>query len=229
MALKSEAKRLGAALLGATALLLAGCGDKEAIEQPNAETAPNIVQPGAPGEASATLSAQEFSELEAPTFVEADVRFMQGMIHHHAQALRMTALVPKRSAGNGIPLLAERMELSQTAEIEQMQRWLKDRDQKVPVLHKAHLHAHGPLAGMLMPGMLTEAQLQRLQRAQGKEFDELFLSFMIQHHQGAVTMVHDLYAAQGGNEPEADAYARHVEADQEIEIARMQQLLAELR
>ena len=210
-------------------LLLAGCGgDKTAVEQPDAATAPNIVQPGAPGEGSSTLSAEEFSKLEAPAFVEADVRFMQGMIHHHAQALRMTALVPKRSAGHGIPLLAERMEISQTSEIELMQRWLKDRGQKVPVLHKAHLHAHGPLAGMLMPGMLTEEQLRRLERARGKEFDELFLTFMVQHHQGAVTMVHQLYAAEGGNEPEADAYARHVEADQEIEIARMQQLLAEL-
>jgi len=229
VALKSQPKRLRVAVSAALALLLAGCGErKDAVEQPNAETAPNIVQAGAPGEGSTTLSAAEFSDLETPRFTEADVRFMQGMIHHHAQALRMTALVPKHSAGMELPLLAERMDLTQTAEIEQMQRWLRDRDQPVPVLHRAHQHAHGPLAGVAMPGMLTEQQLRRLERARGKEFDRLFLTGMIHHHQGALTMVRRLYAEQGGIEPEADAFARHVEADQQIEIDRMQQLLATL-
>ena len=153
---------------------------------------------------------------------------MQGMIHHHAQALRMTALVPKRSGGAELPLLAERMDLTQTSEIEQMQRWLRDRGQQTPVLHRAHLHAHGVGAGLMMPGMLTEGQLRRLARARGERFDELFLTFMIHHHQGALTMVRQLYAAHGGMEPEADAFARHVEADQRIEIARMQGMLAAL-
>lgn len=229
MSLKSQPQRLGAAVSTGLLLLVAGCGDKAADEQPNAETAPNIVQAGAPGEGSTTLSAEELSQLEVPTFVDADVRFMQGMIHHHAQALRMTALVPKHSAAAELPVLAERMDLTQTAEIEQMQRWLSDRDQDVPVLHKAHQHAHGPLAGMVMPGMLTEAQLRKLEQARGKDFDELFLTFMIHHHQGALTMVRELYAANGGREPEADAFARHVEADQRIEIDRMQDLLAQLR
>lgn len=209
-------------------LLLAGCGERSEADESAAETAPNIVQPGAPGQASKTLSAGELSKLEAPTFVDADVLFMQGMIHHHAQALRMTALVPKRSAGSVIPLLAERMDLSQRSEIEQMQSWLEARGQEAPVLHPAHGHAHGVGAGTTMPGMLSEAQLRELGRARGKAFDKLFLGFMIQHHQGALTMVQQLYAAKGGNEPETDAFARHVEADQRIEIARMQQLLAEL-
>jgi uncharacterized protein (DUF305 family) len=233
MALKSQPGRLPAWRCGGPiaiglALLLAGCGDKSAAEEPAAETAPNIVQPGAPGQGSKTLSADELSKLEVPTFVDADVLFMQGMIHHHAQALRMTALVPKHSAGGEMPLLAERMDLSQTSEIEQMQRWLRDRGQDVPVLHAAHGHAHGVGAGTMMPGMLTEQQLRRLGRARGEEFNRLFLTFMIHHHQGALTMVRRLYAASGGAEPEADAFARHVEADQQIEIARMQQLLAEL-
>ena len=229
MPLKSQPKRLGATLSTGLVLLVAGCGEKEAVEQPNAETAPNVVQPGAPGEGSTTLSAAEFSDLELPTFVDADVRFMQGMIHHHAQALRMTSMVGMRAtADGGLGLLAERMDLTQTAEIEQMQKWLSDRDQRVPVLHKAHLHAHGPLAGTAMPGMLDEQQLRRLERARGKDFDRLFLTSMIHHHEGALTMVRELYAAQGGVEPEADAFARHVEADQQIEIARMQQLLATL-
>ena len=210
-------------------LVVAGCGDKESADAPQAETAPVIVQPGAPGEGSTTLSADELSKLEPPTFVDADVLFMQGMIHHHAQALRMTALVKKRAAGTEIPLLAERMDLSQTSEIELMQTWLRDRGQDVPVLHAAHGHAHGVGAGTRMPGMLTEQQLLRLQRARGEEFNRLFLTFMIQHHEGALTMVQQLYAASGGLEPEADAFARHVEADQRIEIARMQDLLTRLR
>jgi uncharacterized protein (DUF305 family) len=210
-------------------LALAGCGDKESADAPQAETAPVVVQPGAPGEGSTTLSADELSKLEPPTFVDADVLFMQGMIHHHAQALRMTALVKKRAAGPEIPLLAERMDLSQTSEIELMQTWLRDRDQEVPVLHAAHGHAHGIGAGTRMPGMLTEQQLARLRRARGEEFNRLFLTFMIQHHEGALTMVQQLYAASGGLEPEADSFARHVEADQRIEIARMQDLLTRLR
>ena len=227
MALKSQPRRLltcGGPLAIGVALLLAGCGDKSAADEPAAETAPNIVQPGAPGEGSQTLSAEELSKIEVPTFVDADVLFMQGMIHHHAQALRMTALVEKRAAGGEIPLLAERMDISQKSEIEQMRRWLEDRGQEAPALHSGH----GVAAGTLMPGMLTEQQLRRLGRARGREFNRLFLTFMIRHHQGALTMVRQLYAANGGAEPESDAFARHVEADQRIEIARMQQLLAEL-
>ncbi len=230
MVLKAQSGRLpawrrGPVVLGIV-LLLAGCGDKSA--DPATETAPNIVQPGAPGQGSKTLSAEELSELEVPTFVDADVLFMQGMILHHAQALRMTALVPKRAAGGEIPLLAERMDISQKSEIEQMQRWLRQRGQSVPALTGGHQHAHGS-GGKLMPGMLTEQQLTRLGDARGKAFNKLFLTSMIHHHQGALVMVQNLYAANGGAEPESDAFARHVDADQQIEIARMQQLLAELR
>ena len=208
-------------------LLLAGCNDKSA-DEPTAQPAPNIVQPGAPGQGSKTLSADELSEIESPTFVKADVSFMQDMILHHAQALRMTALVPKRSAGTELPLLAERMDISQKGEIEQMRAWLKARGQSAPALTDPHQHAHGS-AAKLMPGMLREDQLQRLEQARGRAFDKLFLSFMVHHHQGALVMVRRLYAANGGAEPETDAFARHVEADQLIEIDRMQELLAELR
>ena len=133
----------------------------------------------------------------------------------------MTALVPKRSAGTELPLLAERMDISQKGEIEQMQSWLKARGQSAPALTDPHHHAHGS-AGKLMPGMLREDQLDRLGQARGKAFDKLFLGFMIHHHQGALVMVRRLYAANGGAEPETDAFARHVEADQLIEIDRMQ-------
>ena len=228
MALTFQPGRGGAALAIGVTLVLAGCGDKEAADDPNPETAPVIVQPGAPGEGSTTLSADELSELEAPTFVGADVVFMQGMIHHHAQALWMTSLVRKRSAAE-LRLLAKRMDITQTSEIEQMQRWLRERGQAVPELHRVHHHAHGVGAGTMMPGMLTEKQLQRLERARGRAFDELFLTSMIHHHEGALTMVRELYAANGGTEPEADAFARHVEADQQIEIDRMRDLLASRR
>lgn len=215
-----------AALALLLALLAAACSGGD-TEQPAAETAPNIVQPGAPGQTGRTLSADELAEIEETPHTDADVEFMQGMIHHHAQALRMTSLVPERSGGHGIPLLAERMDISQLSEIELMQKWLKVRGRAAPTLHREHGEAHGA-GGGTMPGMLNPAQLKELERAEGRAFDRLFLRFMIQHHRGAVTMVRELYAAGGGAEPETDAFARHVEADQEIEIARMQELLAEL-
>ncbi len=214
-------------LLAAAVLALAGCGGDDEPEALTGETAPNIVQPGAPGEPSTTLTPEELAELEPPTHTEADVRFVQGMIHHHAQALRMTALVPKRSTWDDLGLLAERIDVSQESEIEQMRAWLVARGEPAPELHRPHGHAHGVGPG-LMPGMLTDAQMQRLTRAKGEPFDRLFLRFMIQHHRGALQMVQDLYAADGGLEPEVDALARHIDSDQLIEIARMEQMLADV-
>jgi uncharacterized protein (DUF305 family) len=210
------------------ALALAGCsGDASDESQVQGETAPNIVQPGAPGEPTRTLTPEELAAIEPPDHTEEDVAFVQGMIHHHAQALRMTALVPKRSAWRDLEQIALRMDASQEAEIEQMQSWLEARDVDAPELHRAHGHAHGLGQGP-MPGMLTEAQMKRLTAAKGKAFDRLFLRFMIQHHRGALTMVQDLYAGNGGVEPEVDALARHIDSDQLIEIGRMQGMQAEL-
>ena len=220
------------ALLAATAAF-AGCSSDDGGAEPAAqappETAPRIIQPGAPGETSRELTPEEVATIEAPTHTPSDVRFMQRMIHHHAQALRMTGLVPKRTKRKDIPLLAQRMEISQTDEIDLMSRWLEERDEDVPVLHTEHGHAHGIGGQTLMPGMATEAEMKKLGAARGKEFDRLFLRLMMRHHQGALTMVKELYAAPGGGqEPEIDLFARHVEADQAIEIERMRQLLAEL-
>ena len=203
--------------------MLAGCGGSDEPETVG-ETAPNIVQPGAPGQPSQTLSPEELEEVEQTPHTKADVAFMKGMIHHHAQALHMTALVPKRSTNSDIELLAKRIDISQEAEIEQMTTWLESRGEEPPVWHRVHGHAHG--AGrVLMPGMLTDADMARLAAARGPAFDRLFLRFMIRHHQGALTMVQELYTAGGGAEPDAGAFARHVESDQQIEIGRMQQLL----
>jgi len=216
---------------GRTALLVVavafgGCGggtDKALT----GETAPNIVQPGAPGEPTKTLTPEQLEAIEPPAHVAADIRFMQGMIHHHAQALRMTALVPERSRREAVGLLARRIDASQEAEIAQMRAWLQERGEDAPALHRPHGHAHGT-GQVLMPGMLSEAELKRLEAAQGSPFDRHFVESMIRHHEGALTMVQKLYADGGGMEPEADAFARHVDSDQLIEIARMQQLLGEL-
>ena len=149
---------------------------------------------------------------------------MQGMIAHHAQALAMTALLASRTNREEMRLLARRIELSQSDEIGMMQRWLKKRGEAVPDEH-AH-HDHG---GALMPGMLTPEQMSRLEAAKGQEFDRLFLESMIKHHDGALTMVTDLFATQGaGQEPEIFAFASDVDADQRIEIDRMSGMLLEI-
>jgi uncharacterized protein (DUF305 family) len=215
--------------VGLAVVALAGCstGDDEPSATA-AEPAPNIVQPGAPGQPSRTLSADELAALEPLPHGDADVAFMQGMIQHHAQALLMTSLVPTRTQSRDLPLLARRMELSQEGEIEQMRSWLQERGEEAPGVHTVHGHAHGPRVGELMPGMATKAELSRLRAARGERFDRSFLELMIRHHEGALTMVRQLELAGGGLEPNVDAFARHVEADQTLEIARMQELLASL-
>lgn len=210
----------------AVALLLAGCGgsDKPPPEEENV----NVVQPGAPGEASRKLSATEAAAIESPKHTKADVDFMQAMIHHHWQAILMTKWAPRRSPGPDVPLMAKRMEISQESEIELMQDWLRDRGIKPrePGDHSGHDHGTGK---GLPPGMLTSRQLGRLYNTKGRAFDRLFLRFMTYHHQGALEMVRRLEEKGGGLEPEIGAFTRHVEADQGIEIARMRDLMAELR
>ena len=213
-------------LVAVGAVGLAGCGGGDGETQPQGEPAPNIVQPGAPGEPNRTLSQEEFESIQSPEHVQADVDFVKGMIHHHAQALRMTALVPKRSTSRDVELLAQRIDISQEGEIGLMTDWLEARGEEAPALHRQHGHAHGS-GQVLMPGMLTEAELKRLEAARGAVFDRLFLDFMIRHHEGALTMVEDLYEEGGGFESEVDAFARHVDSDQRIEIVRMQGMLAD--
>jgi uncharacterized protein (DUF305 family) len=182
-----------------------------------------IVQPGAPGQPSRTISAAGAADRSKIRFTEADVRFMQGMIGHHAQALEMTALLRSRTTRDDMKLLARRIDDSQTDEIKMMRRWLDVRGQQVPGEH-AH---HAP--GVLMPGMLTAEEMARLAAAQGPAFDRLFLEFMIKHHEGALVMVKELFAASGaGQEPEIFAFASDVDADQRMEIERMGVMLKEL-
>jgi uncharacterized protein (DUF305 family) len=186
---------------------------------------PQIVQPGAPGQASRVIGTAQAVDTSKVGYTPADVRFMQGMIGHHAQALEMAALVPSRTSREDMKMLALRIDVSQADEIKMMQRWLEARGQEVPGPH-AH-HAHG---AALMPGMLTPEEMERLAAATGPEFDRLFLEGMIKHHAGALTMVKELFASPGaGQESEMYAFASDVDADQRMEIERMGAMLAMLK
>ncbi|HEY6948331.1 MAG TPA: DUF305 domain-containing protein [Gemmatimonadales bacterium] len=164
---------------------------------------------------------------QAPRYARADVEFMQGMIAHHAQALDMVALVPDRTTTESIRLLAQRIDISQRDEIRLMRSWLTERGQAAPDPVAAHGHRAGAGHEMLMPGMLTGEQMARLAAVKGAEFDRLFLQLMIQHHQGALTMVKTLFGTQGAaQETPTFRYASGVDTDQRFEIERMQKLLA---
>jgi uncharacterized protein (DUF305 family) len=183
-----------------------------------------IVQPGAPGRAAREITTEAAAGVVSAIATAADISFMQRMIGHHAQALEMTALLPSRTARPDMRLLAQRIELSQADEITFMERWLETRGQVVP---DAHAH-HMPNA-VLMPGMLTQEEMARLEGATGADFDRLFLEFMIKHHDGALIMVNDLFMTEGaGQEVELFAFASDVDTDQRIEIDRMSALLREL-
>jgi uncharacterized protein (DUF305 family) len=198
---------------------LVGCG------APAVQQAPPIVQPGAPGQSGRVLTAEQATTLQGVRVTDADVKFMQGMIGHHAQALEMTALLETRTKSDDMRKLAERIEVSQSDEIKMMQQWLRDHGKPVP-----DEHAHHAQGATLMPGMLTPEEMSRLAAATGPEFDRLFLASMIKHHQGALVMVKDLFASAGaGQESEINRFAADVDADQRMEIDRMAMMLASVK
>ena len=156
-----------------------------------------------------------------PGFTVADVRFMQNMIGHHAQAIKMAELAPTRGVSDALQQLARKIDISQRDEIEMMQQWLGERKQPIP----GDDHAHH-----MMPGMLTAEQFAELSAARGREFERLFLSFMIRHHEGALQMVEELFKAPGaGQEPDIFRFATDVDADQRDEIFVMEKMLANIR
>ena len=176
------------------------------------------------------------SAQKPPSYTAADVRFMQGMIGHHAQALAMTALIPTRSSRQDIRMLGQRITVSQKDEIAMMQQWLRDRHQQVLARDAqpgGHTMAGNSMSmpGMtmsdtLMPGMLTSEGLAELAKTTGDEFDRLFLADMIRHHEGALVMVKNLLGTTGsGQEAEVFRFASEVDTDQRAEIARMNALL----
>ncbi|MGF1671794.1 MAG: DUF305 domain-containing protein [Balneolaceae bacterium] len=172
-------------------------------------------------------------------FTQADVDFMTGMIAHHAQALIMSRLAPENGASQSVQTLAARIINAQQDEINLMQKWLKVRGQPVPEVHIEGLHlmihsanGHGQAAKNHhhdMPGMLTQEQLRELSEAKDREFDRLFLQYMIDHHMGAVVMVRDLFDTDGaGLDEEAFRLASDIHVDQITEIDRMRLMLEEM-
>lgn len=173
------------------------------------------IQPGAPGEPSRAVAPGAVAA-RAPV-TAADVAFVQGMIPHHAQALEMTALAPSRTTRADVLTMAGRIEVAQADEIAWMQRWLRDHGAE-----DAHEHPHGHL----MAGMLTPDEMAALAAATGEDFDRLFLTGMIRHHEGALTMVEELFAAPGAAEdPLVFRFATDIDADQRADIARMRAML----
>ncbi len=188
---------------------------------PVQQAGPPIIQPGAPGQSGRVVAAAQAADLSKVGYTAADVRFMQGMIGHHAQALEMTALLKTRTASENLRKLALRIDVSQEDEIKMMQEWLEIRGQKLP-----DPHAHHAPGATLMPGMLTKEEMAVLAEAQGARFDRLFLEGMIKHHGGALIMVQELFSSPGaGQESEIFAFASDVDADQRMEIDRMGAML----
>lgn len=161
-------------------------------------------------------------------YTAADIQFMTGMISHHAQAIVMAKMAPTHGASPPVQTLCARIINAQNDEITLMQNWLRDRNQPVPEAKPMPMKMviNGQVMDMLMPGMLTDEQMKQLDAARGTEFDKLFLRGMIQHHQGAITMVNQLLATPGAAQDEAVfKFANNVHVDQLTEIHRMQQML----
>jgi len=196
---------------------------------------PVVVQPGAPGAPSKALPSSTRPTL--PPRSSADVAFMQGMILHHAQAVEMTAMIPSHTQNKELRSLGARISSSQSDEIKFMKRWLASRGESIPTSMPNMPGMSMPskdMPGMdmghetmaLMPGMLTPQQMEALRKAKGAEFDHLFLVGMIQHHNGALTMVKDLFDTAGaGQDAELFNFATDVDSGQRAEIKIMEAML----
>jgi len=200
-------------------------------QQSESAATPVVVQPGAPGQPTRTLPPETRATL--PPRSQKDVEFMQGMIMHHAQAVEMTALIESHTDNKDVRLLGARISQSQSDEMKFMKRWLEARGETVkpsmPEMPGMDMPGHD-MAGhhMLMPGMLSQKQMDALKKAKGAEFDHLFLTGMIQHHNGALIMVKDLFDTAGaGQDAELFNFATDVDSGQRAEIKIMQTLLGE--
>lgn len=200
-------------------------------QQVDSNTSPIVVQPGAPGQPTRMLPPSTRAIL--PPRSLKDVEFMQGMIMHHAQAVEMTALIESRSENKELRLLGARISQSQSDEINFMKRWLESRKESVSPSSSGMSSMDMPNMDMsshqmLMPGMLTRNQMNALRKAKGKEFDNLFLTGMIQHHKGALIMVKDLFDTAGaGQDAELFNFATDVDSSQRAEIRIMQTMAGE--
>lgn len=190
--------------------------------------------PNMPGEAAAMAKAR--TDSARYPYTQADIDFMTGMIGHHSQAIVMANMAPTHGASSSVLTLAERIKNAQQDEIRTMQQWLMDRNQPVPDGNSPmkmamngsdmNMNMSDTTHETLMPGMLTPEQMKQLDAARGPEFDRLFLTFMIQHHTGALTMVSKLFDSYGAAQDQLMfKYASDVNVDQTTEIARMKRML----
>ena len=212
-----------------TLTLLAACATtpQPAQIEPQAES----TQSATPARSDSAGIAQARADSMRYPYTEADVRFMTNMVGHHSQAIVMSRLAPTHTTNETIRTLAGRIVNAQSDEIAIIDQWLRDRRRPVPEpsadghstsMHSAH---HGTLA----PGMLTPEQMEKLDAARGDEFDRLFLTFMIQHHRGAVAMVKELFSTYGAGQDEiVFKFASDVNVDQTTEIERMEQMLVNM-
>jgi uncharacterized protein (DUF305 family) len=215
-----------------TGFALGACGGHR---QPAVQSSP---RPAAQSRTTAATAARVRADSISHPYIQADVDFMSHMIDHHAQALVMSGWAPTHGASPSVRVLAARIINGQQDEIATMQRWLRDRGKPVPdaramamtmPMDSSTASSGHAMHQMLMPGMLTPAQMQQLDQARGPEFDRLFLTFMIQHHTGAVSMVKDLFGTNGAARDETVfKFANDVNVDQTTEVARMQRMLAAL-
>ncbi|MEP7344953.1 MAG: DUF305 domain-containing protein [Gemmatimonadaceae bacterium] len=196
-----------------------------------ASRAPMQTAAASPASGQVFLSPAERAKADSgrPPYTAADVYFMSGMIGHHAQAVLMAGWAPSHGASQSVRILCERIVVGQRDEITFMQRWLRDRRETVPDADATHDMMPGMDHSKLMPGMLTADELTALDRARGTEFDRLFLGYMIKHHQGALTMVDQLFGSNGAGQDDAIfKFASDVSADQSTEIERMGLMLSAL-
>jgi uncharacterized protein (DUF305 family) len=212
-------------MLGAAAGLIAASASRSAAQAPASTSG----QPSATQQGDMAAIARAKADSARYPYTAADIDFMSHMIGHHAQAIVMSKMAPTHGASPAVLRLAERIINAQQDEIATMQQWLGDRRQPVPEAKPMGMKMmmNGVEHVMLMPGMLTDEQMKQLDAARGKEFDRLFLTFMIQHHRGAVSMVQDLFGSYGAAQDEiVFKFANDVSVDQTTEIARMERMLA---
>ncbi len=211
-----------------TAVLLAALSATACASQAGVATTP---PPSTGSVAELEAIARARRDSARLRYTDADVRFMTGMIAHHAQALVMAGLAPTHAASPSVRILAARIINAQQDEIATMQQWLRDRGEPVPDvdIRGTRMTVHGAEHANHMPGMLSAEQMRQLDEAHGPAFDRLFLTFMIQHHRGAVVMVHELFATDGAAQDGAVfKLASDVQVDQMTEIDRMERMLAAL-
>lgn len=224
--------RTGLVAFGARLLVCcAVSAEVAASQQDGPASSPIIVQPGAPGQVNKTLTATT-AKADSRAPAKADVDFMQGMIMHHNQAVEMTELLKTRSQDPQVLELGKKIDVSQTDEMRWMKQWLTDRGLPITApMDMGGMDMAGMDMSSMMPpmlGMLTTAQMQTLRKASGPQFDHLFLTGMIQHHTGALTMVKHLFQNPGaGQDPQLFDFASDVDNTQQAEIDYMRHMLKE--